>query len=325
MSRKSKSRRGKATTDGYDNFNARVGIQAANQSASGEYRPNFTSRNRLEIEWCYRSSWIVGAAVDCIADDMTRKGIRVTSEIDPKARGVIESQFDALELWDKLNDVIKWSRLYGGAVGYLMIEGQDPSTPLRLETIGNGSFKGILPLDRWQLNPNLTERIKELGPHYTMPKYYDLVTTGTGLQGWRIHHSRLIRFDGITLPYQQKITENEWGMSVIERIMDRLMAYDSTTQGAAQLAFKAHLRTYTVDGLRQLIAIGGPAYEALLKHIDTIRQFQSNEGMTLMDAKDKFETHQYSFSGLGDLLEKFSEQISGAVGIPLVRLMGQSP
>ncbi|WP_241606912.1 DUF1073 domain-containing protein [Rosenbergiella epipactidis] len=325
MSRKNKGRRGVKTSDGYNNLVARTGMQAENQSAAGEYRPNFTSRNRLEIEWCYRSSWIVGAAVDAIADDMTRKGIRITSEMDPKARGVIESQFDALEIWDKLNDVIKWARLYGGAVGYIMIEGQDPSTPLRLETIGEGTFKGVLPLDRWQLNPNLEQRITELGPHYTMPKFYDLVTTGTGLQGWRIHHSRLIRFDGVTLPYQQKITENEWGMSIIERIFDRLTAYDSSTLGAAQLVFKAHLRTYSVDGLRQLIATGGPAYEGFLKHMNMIRQFQSNEGLTLMDAKDTFETHQYSFGGLDGVLSQFSEQISGAVQIPLVRLFGQSP
>ena len=39
-----------------------------------------------------------------------------------------------------------------------------------------------------------------------------------------------------------------------------------------------------------------------------------------MDTKDKFETHQYSFSGLDDVISQFAEQISGAVGIPLVRL-----
>ncbi|HGC2108990.1 TPA: phage portal protein, partial [Escherichia coli] len=71
--------------------------------------------------------------------------------------------------------------------------------------------------------------------------------------------------------------------------------------------------------LRELIALGGQAFEALLKNIDLIRQFQSNEGMTLMDAKDTFETHQYNFSGLDDILSQFAEQISGAVGIPLVR------
>lgn len=200
-----------------------------------------------------------------------------------------------------------------------------PMTPLRLETIGEGKFKGILPLDRWMINPVLTRRIKEMGPDLGKPEFYDVVTTATGIPAWRIHHSRLIRFDGVTLPFQQKMTENEWGMSVVERIWDRLTAFDSATVGAAQLVYKAHLRTYSVEKLRELIALGGPAFEALLKNIDLIRQFQSNEGMTLMDSRDKFETHQYSFSGLDDILSQFAEQISGAVGIPLVRLFGQSP
>lgn len=325
MARKNRNRRGNKTTDSYNNIPARVGMQTQNQHSASQYLPNFTSRNRMEIEWAYRSSWIIGSAVDSIADDMTRKGIRITSEMDPKARGVIESQFDALEIWDKLNDVIKWSRLYGGAVGYIMIEGQDPSTPLRLETIGEGTFKGILPLDRWQVNPNLEERITELGPHFTMPKYYDLITTGAGLQGWKIHHSRLIRFDGITLPYQQKLTESEWGMSVVERIWDRLTAFDSSTLGAAQLIYKAHLRTMKVKGYRQLQAMGGPAFDGFLKQMESIRQWQSNEGLTIIDADDEFDTHQYSFGGLNDVLSQFAEQISGAVGIPLVRLFGQSP
>lgn len=313
------------TADSYDNFSARVGMQQPNQHAASTYRANFTSRNRLQIEWAYRSSAIIGAAVDAIADDMTRKGIRITSEIAPEARGILESRFDDLGLWDSLNDTIKWSRLYGGAVGFIMIEGQAPFTPLRLETIGQGKFKGILPLDRWMINPNLTRRIKEMGPHLGKPEFYDVVTTATGIPAWRIHHSRLIRFDGVTLPYQQAMTENEWGMSIVERIWDRLTAFDSATLGAAQLVYKAHLRTLSVHDLRSLISHGGPAFESLLKNINLIRQFQSNEGMTLLDTKDKFETHQYSFSGLDEILSQFAQQISGAIGIPLIRLFGQSP
>ena len=315
----------KATADSYDNFMARVGMQQPNQHAVSTYRANFTSRNRQQIEWAYRSSWVIGKAVDVVADDMTRKGIRITSEIEPGARGVIESLFDELELWDRLNDIIKWARLYGGAVGFIMIEGQAPFTPLRMETIGKEKFKGILPLDRWMINPNLTRRIKEMGPHLGKPEFYDVVTTATGIPAWKIHHSRLIRFDGVTLPYQQAMTENEWGMSVIERIWDRLTAFDSATLGTAQLVYKAHLRTYKVEKLRELIGIGGPGLEKLLKQMNMIRQFQSNEGLTLMDKTDEFEAHQYSFGGLDDVLGQFSQQIAGAVDVPLVRFFGQSP
>ncbi|MDE1489014.1 DUF1073 domain-containing protein, partial [Xenorhabdus bovienii] len=53
--------------------------------------------------------------------------------------------------------------------------------------------------------------------------------------------------------------------------------------------------------------------------------FQTIEGMTLMDSKDVFATHSYSFAGIADVILRFAEQVSGATGIPLVRLFGQSP
>ncbi|GAB7197648.1 hypothetical protein OS31_40220 [Dickeya oryzae] len=61
------------------------------------------------------------------------------------------------------------------------------------------------------------------------------------------------------------------------------------------------------------------------KNMEMVRQFQTNEGLTLIDGEDEFETHSYSFSGLSDLLAEFKEEISGATGIPLIRLFGQSP
>ncbi len=313
------------TIDGYDNFMSRLGLQTGNLSAHGTYSPNFTSRNRVLLEFAYRSSWIVGAAVDTIADDMTRKGVSITSHMDHKSKSRLMGRWEELSLWDALSDTIKWSRLYGGAVGVILIDGQDMSTPLRMETIGRDQFKGLLVLDRWMLNQTITETIDQLGPELGKPKFYQVVAAQNGIPAWKIHHTRLIRMDGVGLPYQQAYTENGWGMSVVERLYDRIMAFDSASTGAAQLVNKAHLRTYSVDKLREILAWGDEREAALMKHIDMIRLFQSIEGMTLMDKEDNFQTHSYSFAGLSDVISQFGEQISGATGIPLVRLFGQSP
>lgn len=71
--------------------------------------------------------------------------------------------------------------------------------------------------------------------------------------------------------------------------------------------------------------MGGKPFEALVKQMELVRQYQTNEGMSLFDSEDGFETHSYSFAGLSDLLSEFKEDIAGAVGIPLVRLFRQSP
>src|SRR6185312_4598902 len=89
--------------------------------------------------------------------------------------------------------------------------------------------------------------------------------------------------------------------------------------------FRAYYRTLSVDGLRDIIAAGGKAFEALTKNIELIRLYQSNEGMTLLDSKDKLEAHQNTFAGQADIINAFGEQLSGALQTPLTRLFGQTP
>ena len=313
--------------DSFQNFQARIGYGAGSVADGGDYSIDYLSRNRYRLEAMYRSSWICGKAVDSVAEDMTKRGIEIVSEAEPGQIDKLLANWKTLKIWDKLCDTVKWSRLYGGAVAVLLIDGQNFSTPLRIETIGRDSFKGLLVLDRWLLQPSLSELVQELGPELGMPKFYELANlqNGVKLSQSKIHHSRVFRIDGQDLPFFQSIGENLWGQSVLERLFDRLLAFDSTTQGAAQLVYKAHLRTYKVEGLREIIAAGGKALEGLVKQIDFIRSTQTNEGMTLMDAKDEFEAHAYQFGGLDEILLQFAQQLSGALSIPLTRLFGQSP
>ncbi|KAF1021271.1 MAG: hypothetical protein GAK29_03443 [Acinetobacter bereziniae] len=315
----------KFTADSFQNLAARVGLGAGSQHDQSTYSANYLSRNRLLVESMYRSSWVVGQVVDVVADDMTREGINMRGLQSPEDVEEINQELDRLQVWDKLNKTIKWSRLYGGAIAVMMIDGQNVSTPLNINTVAKDQFKGLIVLDRWMVVPSLEDLVTEYGPHYGMPRYYDVITDSVGLCNQKIHYSRVIRMDGVELPYWQAIAENLWGQSVIERLEDRLTIFDSATLGAGQLVYKAHLRTYKVKGLREIIAKDGRLYDALVKQIQQIRQWQSNEGMTLMDAEDTFETHQYSFTGLDNLLMQFGQQIAGATGIPLVRLFGQSP
>ncbi|WP_288074654.1 DUF1073 domain-containing protein [Pseudomonas sp.] len=314
-----------ATADSFQNFAARVGLGAQNQASQAGYGFDFVSRNRIQMEAVYRSSWIAGMAVDVVAMDMTRAGVEIQSDMSPQDMDKLNRGLERLQIWNKLCDNVKWSRLYGGSIAVMLVDGQRPDTPLRLDSIGKGQFKGLLVLDRWLVQPSLEDLVTEYGPDLGKPKFYTVVADAQALVNQRIHYSRVIRLEGVSLPYWQRIAENGWGQSVLERLWDRLVAFDSTTQGTAQLVYKAHLRTYKVDKLRELIATGGRAFEALTRQIDLIRQYQSNEGMTLMDASDEFEAHQYSFSGLSDVLLQFGQQLSGALQIPLVRLFGQSP
>ena len=312
------------TVDSVQNFIARVGLGTPNQAAATTYGPSPISRNRLQLEYAYRSSWICRQVVDAPAEDMTRAGIDIETK-DPKDGEVLQKAMQRLAIWPKKRETIQWSRLYGGAIGVIMIDGQDEKTPLRPETVGKNAFKGILPLDRWSVQPSFTDLISELGPNYGQPKFYEVTAAVMNLPRLKVHYSRVVRFEGEDLPIWQKMTENGWGLSVLEPVWDRLTSFDSTTVGIGQLVFKAHLRTLQVEGLREALASNGPELTGIMKNIDLIRATQTNEGMTLLDIQDKFEAHQYSFGGLSDVLIQFAQQLAGAAQIPLVRLFGQSP
>lgn len=61
------------TGDSYQNFAARVGMGTQNQNSASQYGFSPISRNRVQLEFAYRSSWLAGQAVDTYADDMTRE------------------------------------------------------------------------------------------------------------------------------------------------------------------------------------------------------------------------------------------------------------
>ena len=324
----------KSNADGLQNIQARLGSGAGvdNLAASTTYELNPITRNRVQLDYMYRGSWIVRTAVDAPADDMTRAGVEFLNGIEPKDADRVDSEFMHMGLWAEIAHGLRWAGLYGGAIVVMLVDGQDYAEPLRPETIRQNQFRGLMALDRWQLQPTLTDLINELGPEYGKPRFYQVVADSSiaagyasPLYGKKIHHTRVMRFDGIPLPFYQRIAESGWGMSRVEPLYDRLIAFDSATQGAGQLVYKAHLRTMKIEGLTKILGSGGPAAQVLTKQIENIRRFQSSEGLTVIDAKDSIEHFNNTFSGMSDIILQFGQQLAGALQIPLVRLFGQSP
>lgn len=320
------------TKDGFDNFVSRVGLQNQNTLSAGTYEFNLITRNRIKLEAAYRGSWVVGAVVDSVAEDMTRAGINIITNEDDEDIKDLMNEISKLQISQSMCNLEKWARLYGGSIGVIQIEGQKLDTPLKLDSVAKGQFKGIVVYDRWQLNPVLDHVIQE-GPNMGLPSVYQIVTgmtsadvdpkSNVGLVN--VHHSRVIRDIGIQLPFFQAITEMMWGESELERLWDRLIAFDNVTMSAASLVDRANLRMVGINGLREILAAGGEAQAALLAQFEMMRLLQVNEGLTLLDKEDEYQSSAYTFAGLSDMMLQFGQQLAGASGIPLVRLFGQSP
>ena len=320
-------RQSRLTTDSFQNIMLKLGMGTDNALSSSTYGFNPVTRVRTLLEWIYRGSWMGPIAVDIIADDMTRAGIDVTSQMDPKQLDTLNRAVQNLNFWGNVNDCQKWARLYGGSIMVPMIDGQDPSTPLRLDTIARGQLKSFLVLDRWQVEGRTEQLVGPEDPRVGEPMYYRVNSDAPALRGKNIHYTRVFRMLGAKLPYWQAVQENLWGLSIFERIYDRMVSLDSSTQGAAQSVYKNWLRVYKMKGLTDLLATGGDAGIAtVMRKMDMTRRFMSNEGMTVVDGEDDVTAlTNGSFAGVSDVILQQAQQISGTLQTPLVRMFGQSP
>ena len=309
--------------DGVTNPLLRLGQFTHNTFQATTYLPDFQTIKRQELEWAYQSSWMCGLAVDIVAEDMTREGIDIKCA-NPEIVDSLNTLMDDSRVWDGICDALKWSRLYGGAIAVMLIDGQDMSQPLA--EVPQGSFKGLCVFDRWQIDSRIIEPVQTLGPDFGKPMYYSILPgmSDVDLKVPKVHYSRVIRFEGRKLPYYLRTAYQGWGASILEPLFDRIQMYDLATSGAAQLLSKAYLRYYKVEGLRDILT-NDKARKGFLEQMDVMREFQGIEGLTVGDTSDDFQTLTYTFTGIPEIMLQIGQQISGAIGVPLVRLFGQSP
>ena len=314
--------------DAFSNVLARLGAGTPNLLEGTEYSLQRMSRDFNTLNALYRESWIVRRIIDVIPADMLKNWVTITSGLDPDVEKRLSLTLRRTQLIDKLKRGMQWGRLYGGALGVMLVkhQGYDLSQPLQLDWIMPGDFAGLLIFDRWNgVNPS-SELIEDItDPDYGFPKYYT-VTDPAGGGSVKIHHSRVIRFTGNTLPFWEEIAEMQWGASVIESIFDELRKRDNVSWNIAQLTFMANIRVLKMQDLGQLLAATDNESQAeLLRTLEAQNMLLNNMGMQVMDAADGLETHQYTFGGLADCYQQFIMDISGAAEIPVTRLFGRSP
>lgn len=265
----------------------------------------------------YRENWLAKNSVDMYAEDMTALGVDwITS---PEIAKFIEGQFRKYRIWSLLTDAIRWARLYGGSIICVdMVDGQ-PSIPINR----NGEIAGFRVFDRYEITPDTQNLLQ--GENAGLPSNY-IVSPNIYQKSFTLDASRAIRFVGTPLPHDQAVGEDLWGDSVVQSLSVVLDRYENGMQSSEELLKRSYLRFLGIRDFWKSMSTGSPEVaQSISKAIETINQVQNISGITAADSEDKFETQQYSFGGIKDVLNAFAQDVSGATGVPLVRLFGMSP
>lgn len=324
-----KVRRGPAR-DAFQNALARLGAGMPNLLEGTQYTLDRMTWDFTTLTALYRGSWIARRIVDIIPADMLKNWITFNTGLEPDLLKKIDIELRRTQLIRKVQDGMSWGRLYGGALGIMLIRGQGDTEqlrePLNLEMMMPGDFQGFMTLDRWTGISPSSDLVTDISdPEYGLPNEY-IITNPIDGNMTRVHHSRCIRFVGNRLPYWEQIAEMYWSASALECVYDELKKRDNVSWNIAQLTFMAVLRVLKMQDLGTVLGATDPQSQAELYRTLTAQNWlMSNMGMQILDASDGLETHQYTFGGVAEMYQQFIMDVAGAAEIPVTKLFGRSP
>ena len=310
--------------DAFSNPLFRLGWGSQSPLEATEYPLTRMTDNYALLNSLYRGNWVVQNVVGLMVDDMLREWYKLQSGASPKELDRLEQEERRTGLRSRLNEGLRWGRLYGGAAGLILIDGQeDLSKPLDLDMVYPGSFKGLYVLVRWQgITPNLGLVIVAGEEE---PESY-AITDSSGSTVASVHYSRVVRFTGRDLPRLERQAEMYWGESEVEALYRDVVAHDNVSANMAALTFQANVTTMEVKGLEQLLSL---APSDVQRRFWTVMQAQSvlrtNFATQVVEQGTKVETKQYTFTGLQEIYESMCMNLCGASHYPMTKLFGRSP
>ena len=316
--------------DSYVNVPARLGMAEDNLLSASSYTISRETNNQALMTALYRNDWIANRIIDTPAEDMVKNWYQLTTVADPKYLDSYRREERRANVRAKILAGLKWSRLYGGAAGLMMIRGQEQTLdqPLDAAMILPGDFRGIMVVDRWNgVTPSSQLVTDPSDDEFGLPEYYDFALEGGYTQKVvRVHHSRILPFYGRELPYIERVANDWWGASELEHVYEELTKRNAASANIAQLIFQANLRILKMQDFGQLLTATSPQQQRELYQVLSAQaQLMNSMGVQVMDSTDSFESLQYTFSGVADVYELFMMDIAGASEIPATKLFGRAP
>lgn len=279
------------------------------------------AENRAEIEAMYRTDWLSGKAVDIIPDDMTRNWRRfITDDYDEVQVEELEEEERRLNVRGNFHEAHKWARLYGGCLIILAVDdGRRSDEPLDWDRVKKGSFRHMKVIDRHFCSPSETLIMDPMSPEFGLPVSYRLAESSI-----RIHHSRVIRFDGVQLPLEALRRNNYWSDSILDRMYNAILNANTILDSSATMVSDTNVDVIKVKGLMNYLATA-EGTKKIHKRFALDNFLKSYINAHLIDAEgEEYSRESNTFTGLPDLTDRSLEVAVAAVDIPATRFLGRS-
>lgn len=303
--------------DGWSNILTFLGVRGKDRTQSNKYTYDY-KLDENQLMNLYTGDGFAKKIVDIFANEMIREWFTVEGDTDKLILGAL----DEIDGKCKVTDLIRWARLFGGAVLLLGIDdGQELTEPIDYNNIRKLDYLHVF--DRHQVWWTHSDVYTAESKHFGKPEFYHINPIVTQQTEIVVHESRIIKMDGEKLPTQRYVENDYWGDSVLQSVYTQLK-HLGVAYGCTANIIEDFIQTIlSVNNLSDLLASGNDdLIQKRLNIIDTSRHVANT---ILLDSEESYSKQASSVGGLDGLIDKFTLALASVSNIPATFLMGQSP
>lgn len=304
--------------DGWMNVLTGLGVCGRDKKQNAFFRLT-NIFNRSELDQMYRSDGILRLVIDLFAQEMIRQGW----EIEGDANGKVQRKLEELKINEAMTNLIKWARLFGGAICILGIaDGLPLDQPVDERSLRDVQWLRVF--DRYQAYSRDGTFESDLNsPNYGFPNVYTVNDNRTGAVFF-VHYSRVLRIDWNILPPRWQNFNQGWGDPLIQTIYEELRNYSTAFSHTATMMEDFVNHVLYIPNLAQIMA-SQCGDENVMKRLNILNLSKSTTNTAILDGDERYEKITTNFNGLHELLDRFMLALSAVTRIPASLLFGRSP
>ena len=304
-----------------------IAIKAYNQGGSAipvEQIDWYASQNFIgyQLMALISQNWLIKKCCLMPAKDAVRNGYEITvndgADIDPKILDAIRKLDEDYRLNYNLIQLIDQGRIFGIRVAMFIVDSEDPDyyyNPFNPDGVTPGSYKGISQIDPYWVTPQLDSEAAgaPASIHFYEPTWWNIA-------GRLVHRTHLVVFKTEEVPDILKPTYIYGGVSIPQKIYERVYAAERTANEAPLLALTKRTDVIKTD-LSQATA-QGPSFVARIAQWVYNR---NNYGIKVIGEEEEMQQFDTSLADLDAVIMTQFQLVASAANIPAQKLLGTTP
>lgn len=284
----------------------------------------YASQGFIGYQMCamIAQNWLVDKACSMPAKDAMRNGYEITvndgTKIAPEIIEEIKKADKRYNVRKHGVEFVRNGRIFGIRIAMFNIESSDPmfyENPFNIDGVTEGSYKGITQIDPYWITPELNAEAASnpMSPHFYEPTFWRV-------NGKRIHRSHLIVMKNGEVPDILKPSYIYGGVSVPQKIAERIYAAERTANEAPLLAMTKRMTVLNTDVEKAMANFG-----TFSSKMNLWTQLMNNFGIKIIGGKETIQQFDTSLADLDAVIMTQYQIVAAAAGVPATKLLGTTP